>query len=110
MNAIFTRRRAASRNHQPRCLLSRFAVLVISCFSVIAQAQDQPTGADTPAQASAAPPTDTSATSQDPDGRWHAGVLLYLWLPGTHGTLGTPDRNADFRASPGDLLSHFRFG
>ena len=100
----------ASRNHQPRCLLLFFAVLVISYFSVAAQAQDQPSAAETPAQASAAPSAGTSGSSRDPDGSWHAGVLLYLWLPGVHGTLGTPDRNADFRASPGDLLSHFRFG
>jgi hypothetical protein len=38
-------------------------------------------------------------------------VSPYLWFPGTHGTAAGPNgRSLSFRASPGDLLSHFRFG
>ncbi|MFL6450572.1 MAG: hypothetical protein ACJ746_23260 [Bryobacteraceae bacterium] len=80
------------------------------CTSVVGQAQDQPAAAATPSQAPAFPSRATSGASRDPDAIWHASAFFYLWFPGAHGTLGTPDRNADFRASPGDLLSHFRFG
>jgi hypothetical protein len=41
---------------------------------------------------------------------WHLSVSPYLWLPGVHGTVGAFGRDASFKASAGDLLSHFRFG
>jgi hypothetical protein len=45
------------------------------------------------------------------DNAWHFAVSPYLWFPGVHGTLAGPGgRSLAFRASPGDLLSHFRFG
>ena len=58
--------------------------------------------------ASADPPQpDTTG----PDTGWHFAVAPYLWFPGTHGTAtGPAGRGLSFRASPGDLLSHFRFG
>lgn len=52
-------------------------------------------------------PTSTSSA----DDAWHFAVSPYLWFPGTHGTAAGPNgRSLSFRASPGDLLSHFRFG
>jgi len=41
---------------------------------------------------------------------WHSTVLLYLWLPGVHGTVGAGGYTASVHASPADLLSNFRFG
>jgi len=60
----------------------------------------------------------TSATPDSPkadttgaDLGWHLGVAPYLWFPGMHGTASGPNgRGLSFRASPGDLLSNFRFG
>jgi len=50
-----------------------------------------------------------AGTSADDDG-WHFAVSPYLWFPGVHGTIGARGRDVSFKASPGDLLSHFRFG
>jgi hypothetical protein len=44
------------------------------------------------------------------DGGWHLAVSPYLWLAGTHGTVGVLGREASFKASASDLLSSFRFG
>jgi len=44
------------------------------------------------------------------DGTWHLTVSPYLWFPGVHGTVGSGGHSASIHASPGDLLSHFRFG
>jgi hypothetical protein len=70
------------------------------------------TSSPTPAMAGeppeAAPDPPKGATTQD--GQWHLAVSPYLWLPGVHGTLGAFGREAGFKASVGDLLSHFRFG
>jgi hypothetical protein len=44
------------------------------------------------------------------DDQWHISVSPYLWFPGVHGTVGALGRDAGFKASPSDLLSHFRFG
>ena len=58
--------------------------------------------------ASADPP---QADTNGPDNEWHFAVAPYLWFPGAHGTATGPnDRGLSFRASPGDLLSLFRFG
>lgn len=58
--------------------------------------------------ASADPP---QADTNGPDNGWHFAVAPYLWFPGAHGTATGPNgRGLSFRASPGDLLSHFRFG
>ena len=43
-------------------------------------------------------------------GDWQVSVSPYLWLPGVHGTVGAFDRDANVSVSPGELLSHFRFG
>jgi hypothetical protein len=44
------------------------------------------------------------------DDQWHISVSPYLWFPGVHGTIGAFGHDAGFKASPGDLLSKFRFG
>jgi hypothetical protein len=97
-----------SRKYQWNCLMSLFAVLLMLCFSKPASAEDQPAAADTPEQASVGAPSATPATG--PDDKWHANLTLYLWLAGVHGTIGVGGHDVDFRASPSDLLSHFRFG
>ncbi len=51
----------------------------------------------------------TAATGEDD--AWHLAVSPYLWFAGVHGTASGPNGNGlGFRASPSDLLSHFRFG
>jgi hypothetical protein len=66
---------------------------------------EQPTSAD-PA---GAPLPQAAKTA--PDDGWHLAVTPYLWFPGVHGTLvGPNDNGVGFRASPGDLLSHFQIG
>jgi len=44
------------------------------------------------------------------DSGWHVAVSPYLWFPGVHGTMGALGRDVSVHVSPGDLLSHFRFG
>ena len=56
--------------------------------------------------ASVSAPAGTTAA----DDGWHFAVSPYLWFPGVHGTIGALGRDVSFKASPGDLLSHFRFG
>jgi hypothetical protein len=61
------------------------------------------------AYSSALVPSQAGAASAA-DG-WHLAVAPYLWFPGMHGTATGPNgRGLSFRASPGDLLSNFRFG
>ncbi|HEX4772369.1 MAG TPA: hypothetical protein VH351_16145 [Bryobacteraceae bacterium] len=78
-------------------------------FCTVAQAAEEPAAGGAPEQAGpASAPGNAVADPSDP---WHVGFTMYLWFPGVHGTTGAvngPD--IDFRASAGDLLSHFRFG
>ena len=69
---------------------------------------DQPTGSGVePASAVSS----GAAASTASDSNWQLVVAPYLWFPGVHGSLGGPNgREVGFKASPGDLLSHFRFG
>jgi hypothetical protein len=61
-----------------------------------------------PSAADAVPPP---AGPTAADNSWHLAVSPYLWFPGVHGTIAGPNgRSLAFRASPGDLLSHFRIG
>lgn len=46
----------------------------------------------------------------EPTSDWHFAVSPYLWFPGAHGTVGARGHEASIHVSPGDLLSHFRFG
>jgi hypothetical protein len=64
----------------------------------------QPAAADPTASAPA------QASSADQSDGWHFAVSPYLWLPGVHGTVGADALPVSIHASPGDLLSHFRFG
>jgi hypothetical protein len=50
-----------------------------------------------------------SKSSSDDSG-WHIAMSPYLWFPGVHGTTGKNGHNLSIHASPGDLLSNFRFG
>jgi len=57
----------------------------------------------------ATPGTPEASTASDSD--WHFVVSPYLWFPGVHGNIGGPNgEQVGFKASPGDLVSHFRFG
>jgi hypothetical protein len=72
---------------------------------------------DTVASATTSDPTTTPAatppaqasTADQSDG-WHFTVSPYLWFPGVHGTIGADQLPVSVHATPGDLLSHFRFG
>jgi len=63
-------------------------------------------------------PTDTGAAASGApqvglppeDSGWHFAVSPYLWFPGVHGTIGALGREVSVHATPGDLLSNFRFG
>lgn len=61
-------------------------------------------------QTSSTGKSSSSGPAPSADDGWHLVLAPYLWFPGVHGTLGGPNRQASFRASPGDLLSNFRFG
>jgi len=50
-----------------------------------------------------------SNSSSDGSG-WHIITTPYLWLPGVHGTIGAAGKQVSVHASPGDLLSNFKFG
>jgi hypothetical protein len=64
----------------------------------------------TPADAEAAMPATPAPPVGEPTSDWHFAVSPYLWFPGVHGTVGAKGHEASIHASPGDLLSHFRFG
>src|SRR5215469_9672349 len=59
-------------------------------------------------EATIADPPKPSSSGDDSD--WHFDVSPYLWFPGVHGTIGALGRDVSVHATPGDLLSHFRFG
>ncbi len=52
----------------------------------------------------------TSPAASGSDNQWHIAVSPYLWFPGVHGTVGAQGHDLNYSASPGDLLSNFRFG
>jgi hypothetical protein len=52
-----------------------------------------------------------AAPSTASESDWHFTVSPYLWFPGVHGSIGGPNGGQiGFSASPGDMLSHVRFG
>jgi hypothetical protein len=75
-------------------------------------ATPDPLTADLPAafDAAAATPATPAPPVGEPTSDWHFAVSPYLWFPGVHGTVGARGHDASIHASPGDLLSHFRFG
>jgi hypothetical protein len=81
----------------------------------ILAATPDPLTADLPSSSDAEGATPaTPGTSAPPVGEptsdWHFAVSPYLWFPGVHGTIGARGHEASVHASPGDLLSNFRFG
>jgi hypothetical protein len=109
MSAIFaTPSNTFSRKHKWNCVTSHVLVLLMLCFSSLAHAQDQPPGAVSSQHGPVGSPSTTPAA--DPGDSWHADLIAYLWLAGAHGTIGIASHDVDFRASPTDLLQHFRFG
>ena len=60
------------------------------------------------ANASVSQPDPQRAAADDTD--WHFSVSPYVWLPGIHGTVGAAGKQISVHATPGDLLSKFRFG
>ena len=63
-----------------------------------------------PSDAEAATPPTPAPPVGEPTSDWHFAVSPYLWFPGVHGTIGAKGHEASVHVSPGDLLSHFRFG
>ena len=109
MNAIFaTPSNTFLRKHKWNCGTSLVFVLLMLFFSSLAHAQDQPVGAARSQRGPVGSPSRTPAA--DPGDSWHADLIAYLWLAGAHGTIGIASHDVDFRASPTDLLQHFRFG
>jgi hypothetical protein len=78
-----------------------------SSSAVAALAATEPTSDAEPA----APTSSAATASVGSESDWHFVVAPYLWFPGVHGSIGGPNgRQVGFSASPGDLLSNFRFG
>lgn len=76
-------------------------------------AQSQAMSADVQLQAQSqapAPPNSSSSSSYDDQRGWHVELSPYLWLAGTHGTVGALGRDVSMHATPKDLLSHLDFG
>ena len=98
---------AASSTRSKKFSLSLAVVLLMLCFSSLVPAQDQPAAAS----ASQTGPVGASATTPAaaPD-HLHADLLFYLWLAGAHGAIEEGGQTIDFRATPSELLKHFRFG
>jgi hypothetical protein len=72
---------------------------------------DSATAFDSGPSAAGSSAADTApAGKSGADDKWHVSVSPYLWLPGIHGDVGALGRDAGFKVSAGDLLSHFRFG
>jgi hypothetical protein len=70
---------------------------------------DLPSSSDAEAATPATPATSAPPVGE-PTSDWHFAVSPYLWFPGVHGTIGARGHDASIHESPGDLLSHFRFG
>src|SRR6185437_8152025 len=85
------------------------AALLTLLIGATATAQQGPGVAGDPNQAASRDtPADTTVDPADP--AWQTNLTFYLWFPGVHGIAGADGHDVGFRASPGDLLSHFRFG
>ena len=88
---------------------------LVSSSAPILAATPDPLTADLPSSSDAegATPATPGASAPpvgEPTSDWHFAVSPYLWFPGVHGTVGARGHDASVHASPGDLLSHFRFG
>lgn len=109
MNAMLQRNSQLSILSRPSAKGLVRAVLLTLLAGVIASAQQGPSVAgDTSQTGSGTTPADTTADPADP--AWQTNLTFYLWFPGVHGITGAAGHDVGFRASPSDLLSHFRFG
>jgi|HubBroStandDraft_6_1064221.scaffolds.fasta_scaffold134011_3 hypothetical protein len=82
-----------------------------SAVAALATASEPSSDAQPGAPTSSAATASAAAASAGSESDWHFVVAPYLWFPGVHGSIGGPNgRQVGFSASPGDLLSHFRFG
>ncbi|HLW88968.1 MAG TPA: hypothetical protein VKR57_10785 [Terriglobales bacterium] len=82
--------------------------LLGSTSDVDSPAEPIPVAVESPAADQSGGPPTASSTAQDD--QWHFALSPYLYFPGAHGTVGALGRDVGFKASAGDLLSHFRFG
>jgi len=71
---------------------------------------DQPLTSDAELPTAGTPAAPASPQVGEPTSDWHFAVSPYLWLPGVHGTVGAFGHAVGVHATPGDLLSNFRFG
>ena len=76
---------------------------ILFCGALSGQEQSAPVQADqySTSQKTPPPPGEDS---------WYLAVSPYIWLAGTHGTVGALGHDASIHASAGDLLYHFNFG
>src|SRR4051794_23574415 len=98
----------AASSTRSKLSLSLAVVLLTACFSSSVQAQDQPAPASASQNGPVGAPATTPAAA--PDNHLHADLLFYLWLAGAHGTIEEGGQTVDFKATPSELLKHFRFG
>jgi hypothetical protein len=101
-------------------LSSRFGIVVIFSIAILlfgvaspCLAQSAPSSSsviDEHFDAETATPATPAPPVGEPTSDWHFEVSPYLWFPGVHGTIGARGHDASIHESPGDLLSHFRFG
>src|SRR3954447_1156617 len=97
-----------SRKYRRNCLTPLVLVLLMLCVSGAGYAQDLSAEEASSQNGPASGPSRTAAAG--PDDSWHADMIAYLWLAGSRGTIGIQNHDVNYRASPTDLLSHFRFG
>lgn len=81
---------------------------VASVPAIVNETSPDPGGAPSPRGGTST--NGTAPVAPASDNQWHIAVSPYLWFPGVHGTIGALGHDADYSASPGDLLSNFRFG
>lgn len=89
--------------------------LLLSAFMAPPARAEAPTvsAVDTPDPGQAPDPGQTASAPDAPKGgpgNWQIDSTGYLWLSGAHGNLSALDYNLGFKATVGDLLSHYRFG
>jgi len=89
------------------CSTVLVVIAISSAQMSCALAQEHTAKLNTPLQTAGAGASPDPYAAPD---TWHISFLPYLWFAGMHGTTGIRGINASFRASPGDLLSHFNFG
>ena len=84
------------------------ALVVSFCVTATAQgpAADVTAKTDSPAEPLPDTPSQTAASTNDPD--WRVAVSIYGWFPGTHGTVGVLGANASIHAPFSDVFHHLK--